>query len=57
MEELKERDRDSDPLGPSNRCRDFDTDCADIKDKVGCWLYDPAQGWCPYLSPGWSIKA
>jgi hypothetical protein len=50
MEDLKERTEDEiDPLGPDNRCRDFDEDCEDVCDKLGCWLYDPSQGWCPYL--------
>lgn len=31
-------------------CRDFDGDCADVPDKVHCFLYDPAKGRCPYLS-------
>lgn len=31
-------------------CSDFDVDCNDIEDKVHCWLYDPAKGFCPYLS-------
>lgn len=41
-----------DPMGPQNRCRDFDEDCADVCDKVHCWLHDPTQGWCPYLRGG-----
>ena len=30
-------------------CCDYDSDCADIADKVHCYLYDPAKGMCPYL--------
>jgi hypothetical protein len=30
-------------------CTDYDEDCADLEDKVGCWLYDPGRGMCPYL--------
>lgn len=30
-------------------CADFDEDCADVPDKVHCFLYDPAKGACPYL--------
>jgi hypothetical protein len=45
-------EREIDPLGPSNRCRDFDEDCEGIQCKVACWLYDPEQGWCPFLHPG-----
>lgn len=29
-------------------CRDFDEDCDDVKDKEGCYEYDPC-GDCPYL--------
>jgi hypothetical protein len=38
-----------DPLGPWNRCRDFDEDCPEVECKLTCWLHDPEQGWCPYL--------
>ena len=31
------------------RCRDFDEDCDLVVDKVNCYLYDPAKGYCPYL--------
>ena len=31
------------------RCTDFDEDCEDVEDKVKCFLYDPAKGYCPYL--------
>ena len=41
-----------DPLADEFRCHDFDEDCEDIPCKVGCWLYDPTQGWCPYLKQG-----
>lgn len=37
------------PMGPENRCADFDEDCRDIACKVGCWLYAPEEGWCPFL--------
>jgi len=49
---------ESDPLGPANQCDDFDEDCADIpgltadgfaRTHLGCWLYDPTKGWCPFL--------
>lgn len=30
-------------------CADHDEDCDDLPDKIGCWLYDPAKGMCPYL--------
>ena len=43
------KEREPDLLAPERRCKDFDADCAGIRDKVGCWLYDPEQGWCPYL--------
>ena len=33
-----------------NRCRDFDEDCFGL-DHLSCWLYDPAQGLCPFLAP------
>jgi len=39
-------------LADEFRCHDFDEDCEDIPCKVGCWLYDPTQGWCPYLKQG-----
>jgi hypothetical protein len=31
------------------RCSDFDEDCETVPDKLHCWLYDPAKGYCPYL--------
>lgn len=49
MEKLKERPKQINPLGEDNRCRDYDGDCEDVRDKTACWLYDPEQGWCPYL--------
>jgi hypothetical protein len=30
-------------------CADHDEDCPDLEDKVGCWLYAPERGMCPYL--------
>lgn len=30
-------------------CSDHDEDCEDLPDKVGCWLYAPEKGMCPYL--------
>lgn len=30
-------------------CSDHDGDCAEVEDKVHCWLYDPAKGMCPFL--------
>ena len=38
-----------DPMGPKNRCRDFDEDCEEVPCKLNCWLYAPEEGWCPYL--------
>lgn len=35
--------------GITPTCDDFAEDCDEIKDKVHCWLYDPAKGMCPYL--------
>lgn len=36
---------------PNKRwCADLDDDCRLVRDKLGCWLYDPARGLCPYLS-------
>ena len=40
--------KDERPKPP--RCKDFDADCDDVSDKLHCWLYDPAKGFCPYLS-------
>lgn len=37
----------SDPPPPT--CLDHDEDCDDVKDKVHCWLYQPARGMCPFL--------
>lgn len=45
--------RDSPP-----RCVDFDDECVDVpgiapdgrlRSHLGCWLYDPARGYCPFL--------
>lgn len=38
-----------------NRCGDFDEDCFDIGEVMpggflGCWMYDPAKGYCPFLT-------
>lgn len=30
-------------------CSDHDEDCADVKCKVTCWLYQPEKGRCPCL--------
>jgi hypothetical protein len=30
-------------------CADHDEECPDVHDKLHCWLYDPAQGFCPFL--------
>lgn len=43
-----ETEIDFDPNGP-HRCRDFDEDCFGL-DHLHCWLYDPTQGICPFLS-------
>lgn len=33
-----------------NKCKDFDEDCAELEPcAFKCWLYDPSQGWCPFL--------
>lgn len=41
------------PMGPENRCKDYDGDCEAIKTgALHCWLHDPEQGWCPYLKGG-----
>lgn len=31
-------------------CLDHRTDCRDV-DHVGCWIYAPERGICPYLDP------
>ena len=31
-------------------CSDFDEDCAEVVDKVNCWLYAPECGTCPFLN-------
>lgn len=49
LRERKALQDEIDPMGPQNRCLDFDDDCADVCDKVYCWLHDPTRGWCPYL--------
>ena len=30
-------------------CKDLDDDCEDVKDKMLCQMYDPAQGKCPWV--------
>jgi hypothetical protein len=30
-------------------CSDKDEDCAEVMDKVKCWVYAPERGMCPYL--------
>ena len=37
------------PMGPENRCNDYDESCSLVQDKTFCWLYAPEQGWCPFL--------
>ena len=32
------------------RCKDFDEDCYFLKDYPSCYMYDPANGFCPFLS-------
>lgn len=37
------------------KCRDFDEDCFDIGEVMlggfmGCWMHDPGQGYCPFLT-------
>lgn len=34
------------------RCRDYDNDCPEVENKLKCYLYDPAKGYCPYLRKG-----
>lgn len=41
--------------GCGGRCLDFDEDCFDIGEVMpggflGCWMYDPAKGYCPFLT-------
>jgi hypothetical protein len=45
--QIKERvqDKRSDCVS----CSDQDEDCAYVRDKVVCWLYDPQRGMCPFL--------
>ncbi len=31
------------------RCKDYDEDCEGLRHTT-CWLFDPEQGWCPYLT-------
>jgi len=40
-----------DPLGPENRCRDYDDGCkkAPRCGYLNCWLVEPEAGWCPGL--------
>ena len=45
---VEQVDREAAVIAVPN-CRDYDDDCAEIQDKVHCWLYDPAKGACPYL--------
>lgn len=40
----------SDDVGELPRCADYDEDCPSIENKVHCWLYDPARGFCPWLA-------
>jgi hypothetical protein len=37
------------PLSIKRQCRDFDEDCFGL-DHLSCWLYDPTQGLCPFLT-------
>jgi hypothetical protein len=30
-------------------CSDRDSDCRHITDKLGCYVFDPQKGRCPYL--------
>lgn len=45
-ETLLERVRDESEVP---QCSDLDDDCDTIPDKVHCYLYDPAKGFCPFL--------
>ena len=42
-------------LWKSRRCKDYDPPndldggCVIIKDHVKCFLYDPTQGYCPFI--------
>ncbi len=49
-----EREREENPLAEKHRCCDFDDDCKDVPDghfrsHLNCWLYQPENGWCPFL--------
>lgn len=35
---------------PPCRCADFDEDCDAVPDKFHCYMHDPEQGYCPFLS-------
>lgn len=48
-EKLSEELAVEEPMAPKHRCKDFDEDCDDL-DHTHCWLHDPTQGWCPFLT-------
>lgn len=31
------------------QCKDYDDDCESIEDKGMCFMYNPCEGFCPYL--------
>ena len=46
---LKEkRDGEKKLFTEGSRCKDYDEDCLGCS-YTACWLYDPEQGWCPFL--------
>jgi len=32
-----------------SKCKDFDSECVDVRCKTTCWLYQPERGYCPFL--------
>lgn len=31
-------------------CSDFEEDCDGVKNKAACWMHQPENGLCPYLT-------
>lgn len=50
LKELSKEKLFENPIKNCNRCKDFDDDCWGIVDKMDCFLYDPEQGNCPFLT-------
>ena len=46
---LKVLEKDSAEFTLESRCKDFDGDFSKVPCFTACWLYDPEQGWCPFL--------